>query len=93
MRELIKEELEEIKELEKLTIDKLEEKKKKLLKEQRLYNEKIRVTRGRLEMAIKIRGLIVIYEKYGFKGLYAEVGECYLPYDEKESVSEEDIPF
>ncbi|MBA7610608.1 hypothetical protein ES703_17820 [subsurface metagenome] len=93
MRELIKEELEEVRGLEKLTIDELKEKKKKLLKECKSYNEKVRVARGRLEMAIRARGLIGIYEEYGFEGLYAEIRKYFFPDDEKESVSEDDIPF
>lgn len=93
MKELIKEELEEVRELEKLTIDELKEKKKKLLKEHRLYNEKIIVTRRRLEMAIRVRDLIGIYEKYGFEGLYAEVKAYCSPDDVRGSVSEDDIPF
>ena len=93
MRELREEELEEVRELEKLTINELKEKKKKLLKECGLYNERVRVARGRLGMAIRVRGFIEIYEKYGFEGLFVEIGEYFLPDDEKESVSEDDIPF
>ncbi len=92
MKELIKEELEEIEELEKLTIDELREKRRELLKEHRSYNERIRVTRGRLEIAIRTRELIGIYEKYGFEGLYVEGRENFSPERIRESV-EDDIPF
>jgi len=92
MRKLIKEELEEAKELEKLTIDELREKRRELLKEHRLHNERIRVTRERLETAIRTREIIGIYEKYGFEGLYAEGREYFSPDRVRESVGD-DIPF
>jgi hypothetical protein len=92
MRELIKEELEELKELEKLTIDELRDKRRELLKEHRSYNERIRVTRERLDTAIRTRELIGIYEKYGFEGLYAEGKESFSP-DRVRGSMEDDIPF
>ncbi|MBA7500114.1 hypothetical protein ES705_19266 [subsurface metagenome] len=92
MRELIKEELERIKELEKLSIDELKEKRRELLKEQRSHNERVRVTRERLETMIRVKELIGIYEEYGFEGLYAE-GREYLNPGRGRPSMEDDIPF
>ncbi|MBA7561290.1 hypothetical protein ES695_07265 [Candidatus Atribacteria bacterium 1244-E10-H5-B2] len=92
MRNLEEKELKGLKELEKLTIDELKEKRTESIKENISRNEMFRVTRGRLEIAIRTRELIGIYEKYGFEGLYIEGKESWNPNRIRESV-EDDIPF
>jgi len=92
MRKLIKEEIEEVRGLEKLTTEELREKRRELIKENRSHNERFRVTRERLEIAIRTRELIGIYEEYGFEGLYQEGKENFNPDRLRESM-EDDIPF
>ena len=66
MKELEEKEIKEIEELGELTIDELKEKKREL----KLYECEMYRRRRTLETAIRVAGVIDIYKKGGFGGLY-----------------------
>jgi len=91
MRELEEKEIEEIEELGKLTINELKEKKKEL----KLYNYEMYRRRRTLETAIRVAGIIDIYERGGFRGLYKYFYRMMYntgPENEREDI-EDGLPF
>ncbi|MBA7526121.1 hypothetical protein ES705_18282 [subsurface metagenome] len=93
--EIQKERLERIKEMEKLDIEGLKERIKKLREECRLYDSKSRANIRAIEWAIKVKKVIGIYEKEGFEGVYAYAITEKSSYDDPEErgYTGEDIPF
>ena len=94
--ELFEEEnLKKIKELEKLTFEELGIKRRKLRREYLLYAERIKEDGIAMETAISARRIIDLYEKEGFKGLYAEIAlkKKLIAGRREEGISEDDIPF
>lgn len=93
MKEFKEKELKEIKELEKLTIKELEEKEKDLRQKFTICQEEFRVKKNSIELALKIKREIDIYEKKGFQGLFKHhiIWKGYL--EEMEEEGEIDMPF
>ena len=91
MKELEEKEIEELEELGRLTTDELKEKKKEL----ELYECEMYRKRRILKVATRAAGMIDIYERGGFRGMYKYLYEMMYHTDaenERED-REEGLPF
>lgn len=73
-------------ELEKLTIDELNQKQKEIIGEREQYQSESSRKQRMISLAIKVNRIIDIYKKEGFKGIYKEFAEWY-------DSPEDNIPF